>query len=97
MLPEERAKCDDLRNKILANPRKDRLPSEQEQVLERYFTREKAIQDSAILLPCAGFTDPVCILATALNGFDFKLDSYGAHPRRPENPLAQPIHPLGSP
>jgi hypothetical protein len=92
MTADERAACDALRRPFYAGPGKLAPPTEAELALERYFDHQKAIQDAPILLPCGGFTDVFCIVATALNGFDFKMGSYAAKPR-PENRLAQPVFP----
>lgn len=92
LTPSERAKCEEIRAGFYTGSGTLRPPTEEEQALERHFALEKAIQDAPILLPCGGFTDIICIVASALNGFDFKMGSYAGTPR-PENPLAEPVHP----
>ncbi len=92
MSADQRAKCDDLRAPLYAGPGRRAPPTEAEVALERHFDREKAIQEAPILLPCGGFTNVTCIIASALNGFDFRMDSYARKPR-PENRLAQPVFP----
>lgn len=92
MTAAERTKCDELRRPFYTGPGKIRPPTEEEQALERYFTRQKAIQEAPILLPCNGFTDLVCVAATLLTGSEFKMGSY-ADKARPENRLAEPVFP----
>ena len=89
---EERARCDQARTELYANPNAKVNPN-YDLALERRFARAKEIEDAPKLLPC--FTpvgpNPICLFALMM-GEEVKVGSY-ANRGPPENPLAQPVFP----
>lgn len=94
MTADQRAKCDELRKPLYAGPGKVAPPGEAELALERHFDREKARAEAPPILPCAAFTNVLCIIGTLVSGGDFKMGSWADAKRKPENPLAQPVFPF---
>jgi hypothetical protein len=91
---EDRERCEKQRREFYAGPGPADGPTAADLALEKRFARDKAVQDAPILLPCFTPAGPslFCLLGGVLNGFEFATGSY-AGTGRPENPLAEPVHP----
>ena len=74
--PAQRQRCADLRRSF----EKDlplRPPTEQERRLANELEHQHVVQDAPVILPCMyGGIDVVCVAASVIGGFDFKMGSY---------------------
>ncbi len=79
---EQQERCRAIRQGMHKGPLPLRPPTDEERRTERRLARELAIQNSPVLIPCAGGVglDIVCVLDRAINGADRVYDTYVDHP-----------------
>lgn len=84
---QQQERCREIRGGLHKGPLPVRTtPTEAEMRTERRLARELAIQNSPVLIPCAGGVglDIVCVLDRAINGADRVYDTYVDHPPKPK-------------